>query len=185
MAGPAAAGAVAKGVGGGIGTAGGTAAADAGASSSAGQIFGAALSNTSAGIDIQTDPTVTLSRVINIPLAVRNAKMQRLQYEKQVEQFDRTFEENNRRFGLEFALRDWATRKNISLQEARQKYNMAMGILGAQQTGASLRSSLESADQSRMIQEKRFQWMKEDREKAKRANIAFSRGIAKGLLGKA
>jgi hypothetical protein len=44
--------------------------------------------------------------------------MQGMQQQEGVRQFDATFDENVRQFGLNFALNKWATEKGISLQEA-------------------------------------------------------------------
>lgn len=104
--------------------------------------------------------------------------------EIQQEQFDATFEENKRRFGLEFALREWATRKNMAIDMARQlynrQYNKAQLNLQTQQVGESLKSSA----QSRLQQQTEFGWLKEDREKAKKVSNAYNRGILSGLFGR-
>ena len=57
---------------------------------------------------------------------------QRKNAEQQQKNFDRQFDENNRRFGLEFALQEWSTRKGLALTEAQQLYNMSQGTRKSQ-----------------------------------------------------
>lgn len=147
------------------------------------EILGAVASNTSVGIDVQTDPTVTFQRLFNLfgtVQGIKNSKFQRELLSKQQEMVEAEFEENKRRYGLEYAM----AQRNQKLNEFQQMFNMGVTREQVGQSRASLRSNLASASQDRLMREKQFQWMKEDRDKSKKANIAFSRGIAKGLLGK-
>lgn len=104
--------------------------------------------------------------------------------EEQKRQFDATFAENQRQFGLNYALKEFATRKQIDMQEARDMWNEALqsGQLALQT--ASTRSALETAAQQRAQEETKFDWMTESRDKQIAASKAYATGVLQGLSGR-
>jgi hypothetical protein len=94
-------------------------------------------------------------------------------------QFDTSFNENVRQFGLQNALQDFATRQGISLQKAQQLFQAEQLGLQKQATGENIKTSA----QGRGIQATQFQWAKEDRAKQQNFIKALQKGVATGLLG--
>lgn len=102
----------------------------------------------------------------------RNANEQR-------RQFDQTFDENVRQFGLNYALRDFATRQGVSLAKAKQLYEAETLALNKQTTAENLRTSALG----RQMSATKFAWEKEDRAKQQKRAKAMQKGIVTGLFG--
>ena len=99
-------------------------------------------------------------------------------------QFDKSFKENERRWGLEWALQEWATRKGIAADEAAARYNQEMGRRSMALQGQQVGSQLETEALNRQGAETTMRWAREDREKAAKMNKAYSRGLIGGILGR-
>lgn len=95
----------------------------------------------------------------------------------------RNFNETVRQYNEQFALKEWATRKGLSMQEAQMIFDQQMGRENLALTKAQIGSSLKSEALSRRVAEQNLSWAKEDREKVKEMSKAFSRGMTMGLLG--
>ena len=153
------------------GTAAGTAAGETGATSAISEIASyVGGSSLSEGLS----PISTLVGMIQS----RKAR------ELQVEQFGIKFEENKRRFGLEFALREWATRKNMALNVARQLYNQQQGFTQMGLRKKEVFEGVRGAAQARLQQEEQFRWLREDREKTKKVAQSYNKGILSGIFGR-
>lgn len=100
-------------------------------------------------------------------------KMAHREAEARKREFDMTFEENKRQFGLQFALTKWAEENRVTLARAQQLYNQRMG-----------RAELRMAQRGQAMEEKKFRWFEQDREKTKEMQRAYSRGIVGGFFGK-
>ena len=98
-------------------------------------------------------------------------------------QFDQTFEQNEKHFGLQFALKEFATRKGLELEETQMMYNQWMGGQNLKLNQATTREGIKSSSQQRFQQAEQFNWAREDREKLAKQDKAFSKGVFKGLLG--
>ena len=127
------------------------------------------------------DPLTDMTNVINTMVGWAQGKKTRRQNAKQ---FDRTFKENQRRFGLEFALSEWSTRKGLSLQEAQQLYNQSFSTQQLGFQGAQTRESLKGASVSRRGAEDTFKWAREDRAKQEKMAKAYSKGVFSGMAGR-
>jgi hypothetical protein len=101
------------------------------------------------------------------------------QFKENKRQFNTSFNENVRQFGLQYALQDFATRQGISLQKAQQLFQAEQLGLQKQATGENIKTSA----QGRGIQATQFQWAKEDRAKQQNFIKALQKGVATGLLG--
>jgi hypothetical protein len=99
-------------------------------------------------------------------------------------QFDTTFKENKRRWGLEWALQEWATRKGIAMDEAVQRYNQEMGRKSMDLQSRQVGSQLKSEALTRRSVETQMRWALEDREKSEKMGKAYSRGVISGILGR-
>jgi hypothetical protein len=126
------------------------------------------------GLDSLLNPIMSIAGVVN------SAQQQ----EQAQKNFDRTFEENKRRFGLEFALKEWATRKRMELNEAQALYQRQMGSANLQMNRAAMRENLKAGGLNRFQQERQMSWDREDREKSKKMAESYSSGLLKGLGGK-
>ena len=94
-------------------------------------------------------------------------------------QFDKQFEEASRQFGIDFALKDYATRKGLALNDVRS-------MLDAQQTktqGALAAENLKTSALGRNIQSQQFEWQAEDRRNKKAIGKALQKGLISGLMG--
>lgn len=109
---------------------------------------------------------------------------QGLQMQQQQKNFDKTFEENKRRFGLELALKEWSLRKGFEIREAEMLWNKKISSESSQINRALARESLQDSAQNRQFNAEKMAWIKEDREKAKKVSEAYSKGLLKGLGGK-
>ena len=145
-----------------------SAAAKTSSAAQTGQAVGGAVSSVS-----QYSP---LAHIIGFAQAKKSRKLTK-------KTFDLTFYENNRRWGMEWALQEWATRKGIALEEAQFLYQQKMGQAGLEMEQAQVGSSLRSEAQARGQAEETMRWAREDRAKASRMGKAYSRGIISGLFG--
>lgn len=123
--------------------------------------------------------TGIVSNVANIAGTIDSMIMRHKQFKEQKRQFDKTFNENIRQFGLEFALKDYATRKGISQAEAQQMLNAEQFGLAKQTTAENLKTSALG----RNIQATEFQWAKEDRAKKQAYGKALQKGLMMGIMG--
>ncbi len=130
--------------------------------------------STGGGLDSLLNPIMSIAGAVN---SVQ-------QQEQAQKNFDKNFDENKRRFGLEFALREWATRKGIEMQEAQVLYQRQMGSGTMQMNRAAMRENLKSSGLNRFQQERQMSWDRQDREKSQRMAKAYSSGLLKGLGGK-
>jgi len=126
-----------------------------------------------AGIDALTD---NLKMIADFYLKNKGLNQQQ-------NQFDSTFFQTEEQFGKSFALKEFATRKGLKLQEAQQLYNQQMGSETLRMQRATTREGLKVSGQDRMQKAEQFGWVREDRDKAKKQDKAFSKGVLKGLLG--
>jgi hypothetical protein len=83
-------------------------------------------------------------------------------------QFDQTFNEDVRQFGLRYVLEDFATRQNVSLAKAKQLYDAENLALNKQVTGENVKTSALG----RTMQATQFNWAK-DRAKQQRFGKAL------------
>lgn len=113
-----------------------------------------------------------------------NAGSQYLQMKQQQNNFDKTFAENQKRFGLNFALKEWATRKGFEFQKANKLWNEKVQSKSANLNRAATRENLKSSGQQRMFDAEKMAWMRKDREKSEKVAKAYSKGLLKGLGGK-
>jgi len=93
--------------------------------------------------------------------------------------FDQQFQENVRQYGLDFALKDYATRQGISLQKVQMMFNADQ----QKNQNALTAENLKTSALGRGIQQKQFDWMKEDRAKNTAFKKALQKGLATGMLG--
>lgn len=87
--------------------------------------------------------------------------------------FDKQFDENLRRWGLEFALRDWSTRKGVAIQEAQSQWERSSGSL-------SLQNQLRTSQQTQQANQIDLN-AKIDRQRIGRL---FAKGFAQGTTSK-
>lgn len=156
-------------------TAGSTA---AGAASTTGTTTAAGSIASYVGGSSLTEGLSPVSALVSMVGAIKSRK-------ESIRQFDAGFEESKRRFGLEFALREWAERQGMTMARARQMYAMQAD---QQQYGLQLAQAGETMRgqaQSRMQQDTTFNWQKEDRERNRKLSKAYGKGIVQGLFGKA
>jgi hypothetical protein len=104
--------------------------------------------------------------------------------EESKRQFDKSFAENQRQFGLEYALKEFSTRKQLELQEVKDMYDAAVATGGLKLQTAATRQNLETSAQEGMQKEKLFDWATEDREKETQAQKSYAKGIIQGLSGR-
>ncbi len=116
-------------------------------------------------------------------LDIANLYLKGKSINQQQEQFDATFSQNEKQFGLNFALKEFATRKGLKLQEAQQLYNQKIGSQRIGMERATTRERLKGAGQQRLQTAEQFSWLREDREKKQKQDSFFSKGVLKGLLG--
>jgi len=86
----------------------------------------------------------------------------------QQKNLDREFEENIRRWGLDFALREFAARAGITMQMAEQMWN-----------AQSSRENLETSD----IQQQQARMQIEEANRRKKLAKAFIKGFGRGMAG--
>ncbi|MCP3683491.1 MAG: hypothetical protein GY861_12460 [bacterium] len=98
-------------------------------------------------------------------------------------QFDALFDQNKEQFGLQFALKEFATRKGLELEETQMLYNQDIGRQNLKLNQATTREGIKSSSQQRFQQAEQFNWAREDRDKLAKQDKAFSKGLFKGLLG--
>jgi hypothetical protein len=123
--------------------------------------------------------TGTVADIANIYGTIDNAIMARKNLKETKRQFDARFNEEVRQFGLNYALQDYATRKNISLQQAQQLYNAEN--LGMAKT--ALNENMQTSALGRGITATRWDWEKQDRANANKISKATQKGIVMGLFG--
>lgn len=116
---------------------------------------------------------------VGIVNAVDSIIMRHKALKESKRQFDQQFNENVRQFGLEFALKDYATRKGVSFQIAQQLYNSE--VLGMSKQAQT--ENLKTSALGRNIQSTQFGWEKEDRKKKQNIGTAMQKGLVMGLLG--
>jgi hypothetical protein len=167
-------------------TAGGTAASTAGgtaAKSSTGAIAkeGAASYLGGSTLGEALSPVTT---VFNMAMAASNARQSRARDEQTQANIDRNFEENVRRWGVEFALQEFAIRKGISLQEAEIAYRRMAGERQFASDRMAQSSALATAGMSRAQAGQRFAWETADRKKQIQMQKALSKGMIQGLTGR-
>ena len=94
--------------------------------------------------------------------------------ETEQQRFDAQFDEDKRRFGLNYALQQFSMRANMSFQEAQSLYQRQAG---------QVQQGMEYQNFAQGMKEKQaaFGWAKEDRATKKKFNDAFTRGLARGL----
>ena len=94
--------------------------------------------------------------------------------ETEQQRFDAQFNEDKRRFGLNYALQQFSMRANMSFQEAQSLYQRQAG---------QVQQGMEYQNFAQGMKEKQaaFGWAKEDRATKKKFNDAFTRGLARGL----
>ena len=122
----------------------------------------------------------SLSPLTNIVSMIQARKARKTQQN----QFDRTFKENERRWGLEWALKEWSVRKSVAADEAAARYNQEMGRRSMALQGQQVGSQLETEALNRQGAETTMRWAREDREKAAKMSKAYSRGLIGGILGR-
>ena len=100
----------------------------------------------------------------------------RLARQKQARQaqanLDRAFDENLRRFGLNFALNEFATRKGIALQEAQMLFNQQ-----------SSRVSQSAALTAQGLQTRNMTMDLKERKRKQKIAQAFAKGFSKASVG--
>ena len=133
--------------------------------------------STSANIDLSsmTDPAGTLlNRITSAASYSTELKEQRNAAEQSQQNFDAQFDEDKRRFGLNYALQNFSMRASMSFQQAQALYQRQAG---------QVQQGMEYQTFSQGMKEKRkaFQWANEDRATKKKFDAAFTRGLAKGL----
>jgi len=116
----------------------------------------------------------SVDSLTNIVFGIVDRKRQREAQEQQQDNFDAQFDESVRRFGLEFALKDWSTRKGFDISEAQRKYSNAI-------------QGMNISQQMRMgaLQEQALRSDVGDAVQKKKATQAFTKGFSKGFRGKA
>ena len=130
---------------------------------------------TSVGGDI----TGGLGSLASVWNSIDNSIMERKKLAQAKSQFDRQFAENARQFGLEFALKDYATRKGIALNTAQTMLNVEQ----QKNQNAMTSENIKTSALGRGIQQKQFDWQKEDRTKNAAFKKALQKGIVSGILG--
>ena len=94
------------------------------------------------------------------------------------------FDENVRKYNLDYALKELAFRKNYDLNQLQMMYEQDMGRKGMKLQQAQVGSSLKSEAQSRASAEEQQGWLRNDRKKATKMSKAYSRGLVSGLFGR-
>lgn len=105
--------------------------------------------------------------------------MRHKNFKENKRQFDAQFNESVRQFGLDYALKDYATRAGISLQKAQQLYN-AQNLTMAQ---TAQTENLKTSALGRDMQSTEFKWAQEDRAKKQGIGKAMQKGLVMGLTG--
>jgi hypothetical protein len=131
------------------------------------------------GADIANMGINLAEKGVNLANVIDQIYMRHKTFNESKRQFDKTFNENVRQFGLEYALRDFATRKNISLAQAQQLYNAEHLELQKQAQGENIKTSALA----RNIASTQFNWQKQDRLKHQNTVKAMQKGLVSGLMG--
>jgi hypothetical protein len=131
-----------------------------------------------------TEGLSPVSGVFNMGLAVINAVGSRRQDRQTQANIDRNFEENVRRWGVEFALQEFAIRKGISLQEAEIAYRRMAGERQFASDRMAQSSALATAGMSRAQAGQRFAWEAADRKQQVKMQKAMAKGMIQGLTGR-
>ncbi len=126
-------------------------------------------------MDFLSDPMGVQSMMTSM-MAIKDQKQAQANFDKQ-------FEEQKRQFGLTFALKEWATRKNVDMAQARMLYNQKLSGQTMRMSKATTRESLKGAAQQRMQAQKQFNWEEQDRDKQQTLGKAYSSGLMKGIGG--
>lgn len=166
MAGPVAP-IIAKGISGGLG--GSTAGGGMAKVASVAQVVGGAAGMLGEGLS-------PISSIVSIVQARKNRK-------QAARQFDLQFNENKRRWGLQFALREWSVRTGMTMQQAQMRYEQEMGRAGMAITERGAASALKTEAIGQEQAEMGMRWAREDRAKAARVSKAYNRGVMGGILG--
>lgn len=149
------------------------AAGSAGSSAaSAGEAIGV-VESVAGGLDSLLNPAITAWQIASAADAEE-------QHQKNI---DRAFEENKRRFGLEFALREFSTRKGIEMQEARDQFNRKQSAQSMRTNKAISKENIKTSALGRYQAETQMSWAKDDREKKEKMAKAYSTGLLSGLGG--
>jgi hypothetical protein len=131
------------------------------------------------GADIAAAGMDLVDKGVNIADKIDQMVMRHKQAKENKRQFDATFKENVRQFGLNYALQDFATRQGISMQKAQQLYaaeNLAMAK-------SAQSENLKTSALGRAVTGTQFQWAKEDRAKQQAMGKAMQKGLVSGILG--
>jgi len=131
------------------------------------------------GVGAAKEITGVVGGIAGIYGTIDNAIMRRKELAQAKSQFDRQFAENARQFGLEFALKDYATRKGIALNTAQTMLNVEQ----QKNQNAMTSENIKTSALGRGIQQKQFDWQKEDRTKNAAFKKALQKGIVSGILG--
>jgi hypothetical protein len=143
----------------------------------------------SSGIDIETSPVKVMTDGINNVMSTATGIAQMFGYqspseERAQKQLDKQFNEDVRRYNLNYALQRYATRKGISMQEAQNIYNQSVSGANLSMNQLQNQSAMKSQAAGRAQDEIQFGWQKLDRDRQMTIARAYARGLAKGLLKK-
>lgn len=106
-------------------------------------------------------------------------QMRHKTFKESKRRFDLEFDEDVRRYGIDSALKNYATREGISMAKAKQLYDAENLGLTKQTTAENLRTSA----MGRGITATKFAWEKQDRTKRQALGKALQKGIVTGLFG--
>jgi hypothetical protein len=160
--------------------AGGAAAGSSGAAAGGSAAGGAAAGGSAKGVAANLLGSSGISIDVNAMLPwgwadkIYKQKLYANEAETEQQRFDAQFDEDKRRFGLNYALQQFSMRANMSFQEAQSLYQRQAG---------QVQQGMEYQNFAQGMKEKQaaFGWAKEDRATKKKFNDAFTRGLARGL----
>jgi hypothetical protein len=163
---------------------GGTALTSAAGGTTAGTAIGETAASAGGGsataasaLDTVSTATSTLSEALSPITSIFNASQTLQQQEENKRRFDLQFAENMRRYGMDFALKEWQIRKNMTLAEAMDAFNKKT-------TMATLKETLQASAQQRRFGEQQQRWLAEDRAKKEKMEKTFTKALFHGMVGK-
>lgn len=131
-----------------------------------------AVGKTGLGLGLLGDATGIVTSIGNLVMRYKEAK-------EAQRRFDKQFDEDVRRYGIEQAMKEYAQRKGMSLEDARAMLQAGQFGLTKQVSGENIKASALG----RNIESTKFKWAKEDRAKQQAYAKALQKGLLMGLGG--